>query len=99
MSHDYNPWFSLFNGDPLIPNTFFNNLGSLPFNFNRYILIDRLSLEECINLSELFVFFASEILKYLYITQDKLRKVSPTIKGIMIAKITKEKGFEWVKIC
>lgn len=96
VEYPYDPWRAVFNGDPIVPNVFFNYFGSLPYGLDRYIVIDKLSLNECVQLANLLVSTAGEILKYMYETREILRKVPQVIKGISVAKITRVQGFNWV---
>jgi hypothetical protein len=91
----YVPYLPLFNGDNAIANCLFNYIPSATRGMQR-IQPDLLTLEECMELAELVVGVSIQRLNYY--VDSQLRKVPQTVGGkVLIAKITPEKGFEWVK--
>lgn len=91
----YAPYPPLFNGDNTIANCLFNFIPAMTEGRQR-IQPDSLALEECLDLAGLVVGVSIQRLNYYF--DSELRKVPKTVGGkVLIAKITSEKGFEWVK--
>jgi len=88
----YEPFIARFNGDNSIANALFS---SIPRLTGRAIILDLLSLAECIRLAELIVRTSGELFNF-YFTRDQSR-IIPSVKGISVATITKEQGFRWVR--
>jgi len=94
-THPYDPFIALFNGDNAIANSFFNFVPNVFPKRRRQIILDLLTINQAIDLAKLTIRTSGEILDFLY-TIDK-EKAIPTVRGLQIAKITKEKGFSWVQ--
>ena len=92
--YPYNPFIALFNGDNTVANMFFNFLPTIYPKRERKIILDLLNLNECIQLAKLIIRTSSDILGFL--TEiDKIEK--PEVKGLLVAKITKRDGFQWIE--
>jgi hypothetical protein len=94
-SHKYDPFVALFNGDNTIANALFNFLPEIYPSRKQQIILDLLSLDESINLARLIIGASASILDFLF-TLDQKRPIK-AVRGVMIAKITKNEGFEWVE--
>jgi len=91
----YRPYPPLFNGDNAIANCLVNFIPAMT-NEQQKIAPALLKLEECIDLAALVVGVSIQRLNYY--VDPQYRKVPKTVDGtVFIAKITPDKGFEWVK--
>jgi len=93
--YPYTPFISLFNGDNTVANMFFNFLPTVYPKRERQIILDLMNLDECIQLAKLIIRTSSDILGFLTEIDKKIEK--PEVKGLMVAKITKQDGFQWVE--
>ena len=90
----YDPFVALFNGDNAIANALFNFLPDIYPSRRRQIILDLLSLDECIRFAKLVIETSGDVLDFLFTLDQK--KAIPAVHGLMIAKITEKNGFEWV---
>jgi hypothetical protein len=88
----YEPFIARFNGDNSIANALFS---SIPRLTGRDIILDLLGLAECIRLAELIVRTSGELFNF-YFTRDQSR-IIPGVRGLSVATVTKEEGFQWVR--
>jgi len=95
ISHAYEPFIALFNGDYAVANALFLFLPTLSSKSRRQIILDLLSLAECIGLARLIIHTSSDILNYLFTLYGE--KAIEAVYGINIATITKEDGFRWIE--
>lgn len=93
--YSYEPFIALFNGDNAIANAFFNFLPKVYPKRKRQVILDLLGLDDSIRFAKLIIRTSGEILDFLFTVDQK--KVIPGVRGLMVAKITKEKGFQWVE--
>jgi hypothetical protein len=94
--YPYNPFIALFNGDNTIANMLFNFLPTIYPKRKRQIILDLLNLDESINLARLIIRTSSNILGFLTEIDKKIEE--PEVEGLIVAKITKQDGFQWVPL-
>ena len=93
--YSYEPFIALFNGDNAIANAFFNFLPNVYPKRKRQIILDLLSLDDSIRLAKLIIKTSGDILDFLFTIDQE--KVIAGVRGLMVAKITKQDGFQWVR--
>lgn len=92
-THGYDPYIALYNGDRAIANAYFSFLPTIyP---TKRIILDKLNTDQCIGLAKLVITTTDKILDYMH-TIDQTERIHG-VKGLMIAKITTQKGFEWIE--
>jgi len=91
----YEPFIALFNGDNAIANAFFNFLPNIYPNWKGRIILDRLRLRDSIRLAKMVITTSGDILDFLYTIDNQ--KVAPVVRGLMVATITKEDGYQWIE--
>ena len=92
--YKYDPFIALYNGERAVANAYFDLLPKIYPNKAR-IILDLLSLDQCIRLARQIIITNGELLDFVHTLDQK--KPIQSVHGIAIAKITKEKGFEWVE--
>jgi len=93
--YDYEPFIALFNGDNAIANAFFNFVPNVYPKRKRQIILDLLSLNDSMRLAKLIINTSGDILDFLFTIDQE--KVIAGVRGLMVAKITKQDGFQWVE--
>ena len=96
--HPYNPYVSVFNGDYTVASALFNYLPYLKQGRRPLVLPDQLNLDQCVELAKFVIESSAKIIPFVYeLNQGVAGKMSQTVLGLTIAKITKIKGFEFVR--
>jgi hypothetical protein len=90
--YDYDPYIALFNGVRDVANLYFNLLPNIHPKGTR-IILDKLTLDQCMKLAKLIVTSSGELLEFEYFLDGTAPYKS--VKGVTVAVITPNKGFQW----
>jgi hypothetical protein len=94
IPYSYKPFHAVFNGDNTIANLFFDFLPTIYPKRKRQIVLEYLNLDECIELARLTILTSGNILNLL--TEMDKKITQKEVKDLMLAKITKNNGFEFI---